>query len=80
MESSNSHAFKELELHEMPSTSRVDSMPCLPSLHVSLFHLIFNMNGVFVLACFIRVGYGKVLTCIIIFKLRLKRLLERCIS
>jgi hypothetical protein len=38
------------------------------------------MNGVFVLACFIRVGYGKVLTCIIIFKLRLKRLLERCIS
>jgi hypothetical protein len=30
MESSNSRTFKELKLHEMPSTLGVDSMPCFP--------------------------------------------------
>ncbi len=80
MELSNSWAFKELKLHEMPSTSRVDSMPCLPSPKVSLIHVIFNPNGVFVVACFNRVRYGKVPTCTTIFKLGLKWLLERSIS
>ncbi len=80
MESSNSRTFKELELHEMPSTSGVDSMPCLPSPKVILFHVIFNLNRVFIIACFNRTGYGKVLACTIIFRPRLKQLLERCIS
>jgi hypothetical protein len=78
MESSNSHAFKELKSHEMPSTLGVDFMPCSPK--VSLFHVILNMNRVFIVTCFNRTRYGKVPNCIIIFRPGLKQLLGRCIS
>ncbi len=47
--SPNSWAFGELEVHEMPSTSRVDSqMIHLPSLEVSLLHVIFDLNKVLI--------------------------------
>ncbi len=72
MELSNSRAFKELKLHEMPTTLGVDSMPCFPTPKVSLSHVIFNLNVVFIVACFNRIGYGKVPACIIIFRPRLK--------
>ncbi len=76
----NSWAFSELEVHEMPSTSRVDSqMIHMPLLEVSLLHVIFDLNEVLLVTCFNKARYQRAPPCSIVFKPRLKELLKVCV-
>jgi hypothetical protein len=81
VESSNSHVVGELRLDEMPLISGVDSLvPRSPPLEVSLFHVIFNLNKILVATHFNKGKYGKLASCIVILKPRLKKSLKRCVS
>ncbi len=60
-------------LDEIPSTLGVDfRMPHLPTVKVSPFHVIFNLNKVLIATCFNKGSRT------IIFYLGLKEFLEKC--
>jgi len=78
--SENLWAFDELKVHEMPSTSRVDSqMIHLPLLEVSALHVIFNLNKVFIATPFNKARYQRSPPCSVILKPRLKEFLDICV-
>jgi hypothetical protein len=69
VELSNSRAFGELRLDDMPSTLGVDfPVLCSPPPKVNLFHVIFNLKEILVATHFDRGGYQKVSFCTIFFK------------
>ncbi len=78
--SPNLWAFGELEVHEMPLTSRVDSqMLRLPSLEVSPLHVIFDLNKVFIATHFNRARYQRVPPRSIVLKPKFKKFIEICV-
>jgi len=80
VESPNSHNVVEVGLDEIPSTSGGDyPMPRSPTSEVSPFHVIFKLNGVLIVTRFDKGGYGNPTSCTIIFHLRLKEFLEKCL-
>jgi hypothetical protein len=65
----------------MTLTSGMDSLvPHLPSLEVSVFHIIFNLNGILIATHFNTARYWRAPPCIVIFEPRLKEFLERCVT
>ncbi len=55
-------------------------VPCLPTMEVNPFHVIFDLNGLLITTCFKKGGYGKASSCTIILHPRLKEFLEKCLA
>jgi len=73
----NSCTIVELGLDEIPLTSGGDSpMFHSPTIEVSPFHVIFNLNKILITTCFEKCGYGKATFHTIVLRPRLKELLE----
>ncbi len=73
----NSCTIVVLGLDEIPLTSGGDSpMFHSPTIEVSPFHVIFNLNGVLITTCFEKGGYGKATFHTIVLRPRLEELLE----
>jgi hypothetical protein len=75
VESPNSCAVVVIDFDEIPLTLSVDfEVPCLHAVEVSPFHVIFDLNKLLIPTCFDK---GS---CTIIFRLKLKEFLEKCLS
>jgi hypothetical protein len=78
--SPNSRAIVEVGLDEIPLISGGDSpVLCSPTVEVNPFHVIFDLNGVWITTCFNKGGYGKATSHTIIFHPRLKEFPNKCL-
>jgi len=58
----------------------ISNTPCSPSLKMGPSHVVFDLNIVLITTCFDRGRYWKVPSYIFVFKLKLKKFLERCVA